>query len=297
MSMDLDLDINNYELQDIYNLFQIQNNSLTTDSMKHAKQIVLKMHPDKSKLDQKYFLFFSSAYKKLYAIYEFQNKSSNKKLDGTTYYKDEYNEILHNLFDKKKELKSPQNFNKWFNEQFEKHNKQDESDGGYGEWLKSDEGVFQTNSVSPSMMHEEFEKQKKKIQSLTMYTGINDPFASTLGGSLLGKNDDFSSGLFNDGGLQYQDLRQAHLETVIPVTAEDYQNIPKFRSEQEYKAYRDKQDINPLAEKEALQKLKTNDRNREEESANLAFYYAKQNEQAAKQNKQFWSGLKHLTNG
>ena len=114
-SNDLDLDINNYELQDIYNLFQIHNHSLTTETMKQAKQIVLKMHPDKSKLDQKYFLFFSSAYKKLHAIYEFQNKSTNKKLDGTTYYKDEYNEILHNLFDKKKELKSPQNFNKWFN--------------------------------------------------------------------------------------------------------------------------------------------------------------------------------------
>ena len=296
----MDLDIHNYELQDIYNLFQIQDHELTQESMKQAKQIVLKMHPDKSKLDQKYFLFFSSAYKKLYAVYEFQNKSTNKRLDGNTYYKDEYSEILHHLFDKKKELKSPQNFNKCFNEQFEKHNqaKEEEETKGYGDWLKSDEGLFQTSSsVSPSTMHEEFEKQKKKIQSLTTYTGINDPFASTLGGSLLGKNDDFSSGLFNDGGLQYQDLRQAHLETVIPITAEDYHNVPKFRSEQEYKAYRDRQDINPLEEKEALRKLKMNNKNREEESANLAFYYAKQTEQSMKKNKEFWSGLKHLTNG
>ena len=295
MNMEIDLDINNYELNDIYNLFQIQNQSLTSDSMKQAKQIVLKMHPDKSKLHQKYFLFFSGAYKVLHKIYEFQNKSTNKKLDGTSYYKDEYNEILHDLFDKKKELKSPQNFNKWFNAEFEKRNKEDES-SGYGDWLKSDECIFQSSSVSPSMMHEEFEKQKKKIQSLTTYTGINDPFASTLGGSLLGKNDDFSSGLFNDG-LQYQDLRQAHLETVIPVTLDDYQNIPKFSSEQEYKAHRDRQDINPMTETEALRRLKINDKNKEEESSNLAFYYAKQNEQSQKQNKEFWSGLKHLTNG
>jgi hypothetical protein len=113
---------------------------------------------------------------------------------------------------------------------------------------------------------------------------------------LLGKNDDYSSCLFNNG-LTYQDLKQAHLETVIPITQEDYQNIPKFRSEQEYKAYRDRQDVKPLDEKEALYKLRNSNKQMEEESANLAFYYAKQNEQALKQNKQFWAGLKQLTNG
>ena len=77
MNIELDLDISNYELKDIYNLFNIKNNSLTTEAMKDAKHIVLKMHPDKSKLDSKYFLFFSAAYKKLYSIYEFQNKMQN----------------------------------------------------------------------------------------------------------------------------------------------------------------------------------------------------------------------------
>ena len=296
MNIELDLDISNYELKDIYNLFNIKNNSLTTEAMKDAKHIVLKMHPDKSKLDSKYFLFFSAAYKKLYSIYEFQNKSSNKKIDENVYYKDEYNEILTNLFDKKKELKSPQNFNKWFNEQFEKHNLANNHDNGYGEWLKSDNGLYQTESVTNTTLHEEFEKQKKRIQTLTTYTGVSDPFASTLGGSLLGKNGEYSSNLFNNG-LQYQDLKQAHLETVIPITMEDYENIPKYRTEQEYKAHRDKQDITPLNEKESMRRLKTNDKHMEEESTNLAFFYAKQNEEAMKQNKAFWSTLKHLTNG
>jgi hypothetical protein len=67
------------------------------------------------------------------------------------------------------------------NEQFEKHNKQDDADGGYGEWLKSDEGVFQTNSVSPSMMHEEFEKQKKKIPSVFPSFGKRRSPKSTFG--------------------------------------------------------------------------------------------------------------------
>ncbi len=44
------------------------------------------MHPDKSQLDPKYFLFFSKAYKELYNCYEFMNKSNNKKQNYEEYY-------------------------------------------------------------------------------------------------------------------------------------------------------------------------------------------------------------------
>jgi hypothetical protein len=104
---------------------------------------------------------------------------------------------------------------------------------------------------------------------------------------LLGQNnnDNFSSGMFDNNGLQYQDLRQAHIETIIPICKEDYDNIPKYKSEQEYKSYRDRQDIKPINEEEAIQKLRYKENKMEEESANLAYYYAKQAEEAAKKNK------------
>jgi hypothetical protein len=54
----VDLDINNYNLQDILSLFKIPVNFDEHD-MKRAKQIVLKTHPDKSKLPAEYFLFYS----------------------------------------------------------------------------------------------------------------------------------------------------------------------------------------------------------------------------------------------
>ena len=72
--LDLDLDINNYSLEDIINLFQIRENFNEAD-MKRAKQQVLRLHPDKSKLDTKYFLFYSKAYKTLYSIYEFRTRT------------------------------------------------------------------------------------------------------------------------------------------------------------------------------------------------------------------------------
>ena len=60
----LDLDIDNYEYEDILNLFKLNINFGEND-LKNAKKQVLNMHPDKSNLDKKYFLFFSSAYKML----------------------------------------------------------------------------------------------------------------------------------------------------------------------------------------------------------------------------------------
>ena len=59
--MDVDLDIDNYDLIDILNLFKLKYNFDKND-LKQAKLMALKTHPDKSNLDIKYFLFFSKAY-------------------------------------------------------------------------------------------------------------------------------------------------------------------------------------------------------------------------------------------
>ena len=56
----IDLDIDNYSLDDILNLFKLSH-SFTKDDLKQAKKQVLKTHPDKSNLDKKYFLFFTKA--------------------------------------------------------------------------------------------------------------------------------------------------------------------------------------------------------------------------------------------
>ena len=54
---DLDLNIENYNLRDLLNLFKVDHD-FDKDNLKKAKRMVLMMHPDKSKLDKKYFLFF-----------------------------------------------------------------------------------------------------------------------------------------------------------------------------------------------------------------------------------------------
>jgi len=292
-----DLNIDNYSLKDIFRLFSIQSEILNEDVMKQAKKFVLKTHPDMSKLDPKYFLFYSSAYKKLYGVFEFQNKSSKKKIDQTDYSDEGNNKILDNIFNKNEALKDPKNFNQWFNEKFDQYKVEDEGDGrkGYGDWLKSDEGVIDTSNVSKADMANEFERHKKQIQSMTVYNGVNDAFSSTFGTSIISKQNNYTSGGLFDDGLGYTDLRQAYEESVIPVTEDDYNNVPKYRNVNDYKNARDNLNTAPIAKEEAMKKLFEQQRKEEDESVAMAFQLAKQNELAQKQNNSFWGELKQIT--
>lgn len=295
----LELNIDNYSREELFKLFGVSNISLTEDVMKECKKLVLKSHPDKCRLDEKYFIFFSQAYNKLKSIYEFQNKIQIKKTaDSSEYYDSEQANILNNVFEQKKDLKDPKNFNSWFNQQFDKHKLEDPNETGYGGWLKSDEDIVFTGNVSKANMNSEIEKRKKEVQTLSKYNGVNDPYASTFGGSsLMAYDSNFSSGsLFSSDGMGYTDLRQAYVESVIPVTEDDYNKAKKFRNVEEYKRHRDGIDTKPLSKEEAMRQLFNENKQKDEESAALAFYYAQQSEKAKSNQESFWSGLKQITN-
>lgn len=298
----LDLNIENYSREELYKLFGLKTSAtLTEENMKEAKKVVLKTHPDKSRLDNKYFVFFSKAYKKLQDIYEFQNKTNSKKVADTNEYYDSQNgQVLDKMFDMKKDLKDANNFNKWFNEQFEKHRVEDPVEHGYGNWLKSDEDIiFTPQNINKDSMAREMEKRKKEIQSLTPYTGVGNSFggSSAGGSSLMEYNSNFTSGsLFSGGGMGFTDLRQAYAESVIPVTEDDFNKTQKFKNVEEYKRHRDNVNMTPLSKEEAMRQLLTQEKKDNEDSAALAFYYAQQAEKAKKNNDTFWSGLKQITN-
>lgn len=296
----IDLNINNYSREDLYKLFGLNSSIiLTEDIMRASKKIVLKTHPDKSQLDNKYFLFFSAAYKQLFSIYEFQNKlSSKKKIDESEYYNTDNHALLDKMFETNKNLKKTNNFNQWFNTQFEKHKLEDPNTNGYGNWLKTDEDICFMSNISQSNMNSEIEKRKKTVQTLTNYNGITEQFSSSFGASaLMEYNSNFTSNsLFHSDGINYTDLKQAYIESVIPVTQEDYQNTVKFSSLDEYKKHRNTIDITPLKKEEAIQQLYYNNQKIDEENAALAFHYAKQTEKSKQNQELFWSGLKQIMN-
>jgi hypothetical protein len=296
---DLDLDIRNYKLQDITKLFNIPLVFNESD-LRIAKLVVLQTHPDKSQLPKEYFLFFSSAYKMLYQVYTFR---SGKNRNNKESYKDIVDEetidasedSMKLCVDKVKQLNAAE-FNKLFNEHYEKCKIEMEEDVGYEDWFRSqqDDDIDDLTNASwdQRVSHIDKKKQtlrenlalvpKNDLQSVNIYGG-----GSTCGYALgQGAPAEHSSGLFSS--LQYEDLKKAHTETVIPVTHEDYMNSKKFNNTHDLKVFRD---LNLKSfsydKEEAIQKKNAEAYQEEEDNTHRAFMMAKQDEIAQEMNKKF----------
>ena len=127
---ELDLNIENYTLNDILNLFQI-NEDFDLNDLKRIKKLIVQIHPDKSKLSPKYFNFFKSAYKILIDINNFRRKNGISSFGESIDIDNKLNTYFKN--------KTKKEFNKEFNEIFENVYLKDENENkGYDEWLKSD---------------------------------------------------------------------------------------------------------------------------------------------------------------
>ena len=303
-SVSLDLDINNYNLQDILSLFKIPLN-FTESDLKQAKSVVLKIHPDKSGLDPDFFRFYSKAYKMLYSVWEFRkkgdiNKGENKNTDYSTYGDDEKRELLDQMFQSNEQLKNKNHFNKWFNEQFERNKLSSErEEKGYEDWLRSNEdNVDSFKNVTMETMGNEFEKKKSQARSLVVRQEVQEIYGlNSISASDLSSDapQSFDSDLFSS--LPFQDLKQAHTETVIPVTFEDYQQKQKFNNVNEMISHRGQQNVKPLSEQQALDYLNNREKNDEEKSVRRAYDLAKQTELAQQRNQEFWASIQLLKDG
>jgi len=306
----LDLNIENYNLNDILNLFQIPSD-FGDDDLRKAKKLVLKTHPDKSHLSPEYFLFFSKAYKMLYGIWEFKNKDklTKEKLEYQVedseykekdqFSKKERKQVLDQFLSKNKleSHKNTKEFNKWFNEQFEKNKLETEEQvNGYGDWLRSNEDLEDVKNISPAQLAEEIERKKVKLRAMVVHKGISELDAVYSGASNLTGDapENYSSDLFSH--LPYEDLRKAHTETVIPVTMEDYQLTKKFKDVNEYKHYRTSQDMTPLSESQAQEFLNNKYKIQDRETTERAYKLAKQLEISNTKQAAHWASINYLTN-
>jgi hypothetical protein len=289
---EVDLDIENYELEDILNLFKLQYNFVEAD-LKRAYRMALKLHPDKSGLDAEYFRFYMKAYKIVENIFNFRNRKKKCAYDAVynardTDISEDKAVLLHSL-----NGKSIKEFNKWFNEQFEKVKvNDDENDSGYGKWIKENE-VSETNEkVSLSEFGRVFEKKKTECKALVKYDGVQDTVDSGGYNLVRDKVENYSSGLFSK--LSYEDFKKAHTETVVPVTREDYEKKEKFSSLEMYKRHRDSQNTAPPSLQQSRRYLAERDKNENELHARRAFKILKRDEEIEKSNQKWWSNLQRL---
>ena len=295
--MDVDLNLDNYDLQELLNLFNLTYN-FTIDDLKKTKKIVMQVHPDKSNLDKSYFLFYCKAFRMIKNIYDFKNK----KQETLDYNNTNIDYLAESTDDKGKKLlvknllkKDKQFFHEWFNKTFEKININDEEKRtGYGDWFQSDADIDATET-SQNMLHEAISKRKETLSSLINVKNIE---ASNNSGPTDYKNlggdmpSSYSSDIFSK--LPYEDLKKAHTETVVPVGTNDYNKVLKFNNVESLQQYRNQQNIKPMSNNDSNQYFDDLNNTTEQDSLQLAYKLARQDELVEEANKSWWSNLTRL---
>lgn len=213
-----DLNISNYSLNDLLHVFKIPFD-YTANDLHKAKRIVLHMHPDKCKHKKEYFLFFSSAYKLLFKVYEYRQRIQQDTNELSIYHTehiddDREHSVLWETFSKQTD------FNRKFNELFEDTMNTNLVEDGYGEWFKHIDDLPTETVRNMDDMNKHINNKKQTLRDLMIHTGVCEVSYGMSGTTIGLNNDTYQSELFS--ALPYNDLKQVYTETVIPVTADDF---------------------------------------------------------------------------
>ena len=289
----MDLNIHNYDLNDLLNLFKLPFH-FNDSHLKAAKKMVLKTHPDKSKLDKKFFLFFSLAYKYLFKIHQLRQSSSTT---NTEYQKDELWENEQSiLIDGAIKTMSNEDYNHWFNKTFEKMKLKDEiEETGYGDWLKSNEDIVDETIANTSQMNEYIQNKKNQLRSVVVHKEFQDVNSGNHFDLVRDTPENYGSSIFDK--LQYEDLRKAHCESVIPVTDEDFHARKKYSNTDELNRDRT-QDMLSGKEFYSSHEDKLKNMQNTDDGVNIrrAYKLMNQDEQIRSNYNKFWSDLKRIHN-
>ena len=283
-----DLNIENYSFEDLLKLFELSEN-FNDYELKNAKKIVLRLHPDKSGLPSEYFLFYSKAYKMLYNIWKFKNLSIDKNENGLWKKDDDLDMNMDESLNEKRSLVSNKSkkmdvreFNKWFNDEFEKTMVPIQSQNGYDDWFK--------NEKDDIIVDHDIEEHKKRVRDIIVYDGVHELPVHSSGYSEL-RGDDKENGYTSDifSLLPYQDLYAAHTIPVIPVSEKDFSEDEHFQSVDAYKKHSDALVNHSINNQQGTAYFKEKEKKDNEESTHIAYLFAKEAEESARRNSLFWS--------
>ena len=247
-------------LDDLFGLFEIE--ELTPEELKQAKKKVWMLHPDKNihKDTTKYYEYFKEAYHKLEHVFEFINRHQ-KEVVSKTYHTEELGQRGFYEYCQKKGLKERE-LNQLFNEVFDNVYIPDKE--GYGEWLKTEEGLYDMTDLEGS---------RKKAMALV----VVDKEIKTLQ-----EVDD-------------KDIKNAYVQSILPIDAEKvYQQTPQFKTVDEYQRHRAKVAA-PVSKKEAERMLGEKEHAEYKTSLHLSYELLKKTENQAQKMKDYYSKFLRIT--
>ena len=255
------LDIQTYSLKDLLNLFNLNEKEvITIEDIKRAKLIVLKMHPDKSKLSSDYFLFYKKSFDLVVEFYKEQSKI-NQEIQTEEYMynpKHEKNEINEVQIKKAISKLDVGKFQETFNQLFDSNMKTNHETPEKNRWKQDNTYEIPTNMTKTSM-NENFNKMKQQQsnQHLILYKGVQE--LHSIGGNPFydDDEDDASNYITSDpfSKLKFDDLRKVHLDqTIFSVSENDFDKVKKYKSYNDLQQSRS-HNLTPINKPEAQRML------------------------------------------
>jgi hypothetical protein len=299
MSQNHNLDINSYNLEELLGLFDLQY-ELNMEDMKRAKKKVLMLHPDKSRMDAKYFLFYKKAYEMIYQFFTHQQKQNQNVTKEATVYRP--NEDIHHETTSKKineqiEKMENKNFQNKFNQLFEE-NMYQKPDETRNAWFRDEKSSYDLPQNGSNNIDRTFQQIKEKNNGLVRYRGVQNNMQTNNGTSFYDEDDDesyVSSDPF--GKLKYDDLRKVHKdETVFSVSENDIHKIKTYRSVDEFNRARGQQDTNPIEQEKAQQMLNIKEQQKRELQMQREYQAKLQSQQYAEKNKSILASFLQIKN-
>ena len=254
--MSHNLQLESYTLRELLGLFDLNPNEIKVEDLKKAKKKVLMMHPDKSKLDPSYFLFYKKAFDVIVVMYENVLKMSQIVEDKE--YTPEKSAVSNKELKKNLQNIDKGDFHQQFNELFLKHGSKI-IDPSKNDWFTSADSLYHSSSPgSVSQIHGSIDRIKEKQQQLITYKGVN-PLMSFGGNGLYDDDDQEYVECDPFSKLKYDDLRKVHKDqTVFAVRESDMANVAQYKNVEELKNAR--RNVRPMERMHAEEMLKEQDR-------------------------------------
>ena len=297
------LDIQTYSLEELLGLFGLTTYNISTNDLRQAKKRVLMLHPDKSKLESKYFLFYKKAFDVIVQFYDNQNRQ-HKQVDGKelVYRPTEDNDTStsDNINKQINEI-SKSDFQDKFNRLFESNNMGNRPDTTQNEWFKQEDNEFNIpeGKISRNEMGDAFNRVKQQSNSVIKYNGVQEMLHTTSAGnsSLYEDNDQYVS-CDPFGKLQYDDLRKVHRDqTVLAVSEHDFDQSKSYKSVDEFNRARSQYSYDPLEKEKATTMLQEQERVMNEQMMQKEYKSKLQTQQYAEKNKTVLASFLQLKNG
>ena len=299
------LNIQSYSLDEMLGLFELDSYDISIENLKVAKRKVLMLHPDKSKLDAKYFLFYKKAFDVIVQFYDNQNRQNRSIQPKDVAYDPDYNSQDTNTtkqITKNVQEMNSENFQDKFNELFEANQMGARPNTERNEWFQQEKSAYDVpqEKMSKQDMNDNFQRIKDKSNGLINYSGVQSLNQDSGTNNSFYDDDDFQDKYMTSdpfSKLKFDDLRKVHRDqSVLAVSEKDINNIQTYKSVEEFNRARSEHSYDPIEKQHADRLLQEQEKAMQQRMMRKEYQSKLQTEQYAEKNKDVMASFLLLQN-